>query len=102
VATHVVDALDLRCRTIAGAYALAECEVAFARGRTSILISHRFSTVRMANHIVVLDDGTVAEEGSHDELMALGGKYAAMFTAQAERYVDGAQPGTEGSGRSDD
>lgn len=57
------------------------------RGVTSILVSHRFSTVRKADRIVVLDEGRVKEAGSHDELMALGGTYAEMFTLQASRFA---------------
>ncbi|MBB5867589.1 ATP-binding cassette subfamily B protein [Allocatelliglobosispora scoriae] len=56
------------------------------RGRTTVLISHRFASVRLADHIVLLDGGRVAEQGTHDELVALGGRYAAMFTLQAERF----------------
>ncbi len=55
-------------------------------GRTALLVSHRFSTVRMADHIVVLDGGRVVEAGSHDELMAVGGHYATLFDLQASRY----------------
>ncbi|MFI5908133.1 ABC transporter ATP-binding protein [Dactylosporangium sp. NPDC051541] len=55
-------------------------------GATVVLISHRLSTVRQADRIVLLDDGRIAEEGTHDELMALGGKYAAMFAIQAARF----------------
>ncbi|WFE63595.1 ABC transporter ATP-binding protein [Micromonospora sp. WMMD714] len=58
------------------------------RGRTTILISHRLSSVRLADRIVLLDRGQVVEQGSHDELMAAGGRYAAMFTLQAERFAD--------------
>jgi ATP-binding cassette subfamily B protein len=57
-----------------------------AEGRTTIVISHRFPTVRMANRIVVLEGGTVKEAGTHDELVAQGGKYARMFALQAEGY----------------
>ncbi|MFE9107089.1 ABC transporter ATP-binding protein [Actinomadura geliboluensis] len=57
-------------------------------GRTVLLISHRFSTVRMADHIYVLADGQVAEHGTHDSLMAAGGRYAELFTLQAEAYLD--------------
>ena len=56
-------------------------------GKTTILISHRFSTVRMADYILVLKEGRLIEQGSHDDLMALGGHYATMFNMQAERYV---------------
>jgi len=55
-------------------------------GKTAILISHRFSTVRMADHILVLDGGKVTEEGSHAELMAQGGHYAELFELQATGY----------------
>ena len=57
-------------------------------GLTTLVISHRFSTVRRADVIVVLDGGRVAERGSHDDLMALGGRYAEMFRLQAERFSD--------------
>jgi ATP-binding cassette, subfamily B, bacterial len=57
------------------------------RGVTTILVSHRFSTVRHADRICVLEHGRVAELGSHDELMAVGGRYATMFSLQAARFV---------------
>jgi ABC-type multidrug transport system fused ATPase/permease subunit len=59
---------------------------AAASTKMAILISHRFSTVRMADHIVVLDRGRVLEEGDHPSLMANQGQYARLFTLQAEGY----------------
>jgi ATP-binding cassette subfamily B protein len=55
-------------------------------GTTSIVISHRFSTVRRADRIAVLADGRITELGSHDELLAVGGEYARMFHLQAEAF----------------
>ncbi len=55
-------------------------------GRTALIISHRFSTVRMADQILVLDDGRIIEAGSHDELVELGGRYAELYEMQAGRY----------------
>jgi ATP-binding cassette, subfamily B, bacterial len=71
--------------------AQAEAEVfehfrQLARDRITILISHRFSTVRMADQIVVLDHGRIVERGSHEELMRLNGRYAHLFTLQARGY----------------
>jgi len=57
-----------------------------SRGKMTILISHRFSTVRMADQIVVIDKGRIVEQGSHAELMQLGGQYAYLFSLQAEGY----------------
>jgi ATP-binding cassette subfamily B protein len=56
---------------------------------TTILISHRFSTVRHADRIAVIQDGAVAELGSHDELLAQRGRYARMFSLQARRFATG-------------
>ncbi|WP_328806902.1 ABC transporter ATP-binding protein [Nocardiopsis coralli] len=56
------------------------------RGCTTVLISHRFSTVRRADRICVIDQGRVVELGSHDELMALGGTYKRLFELQATRF----------------
>ena len=56
-------------------------------GRSVLLISHRFSSVRSADRIYVLEHGKVVEEGSHDELMDVGGRYAELFTLQARAYL---------------
>ena len=56
------------------------------RGRITILISHRFSTVRMADQIVVLEGGAIVERGSHEQLMQLDGRYARLFGLQARGY----------------
>jgi ATP-binding cassette subfamily B protein len=55
-------------------------------GKSALFISHRFSTVRMADRIVVLHDGRIAEDGNHDNLLNLGGRYAGMFEMQAASY----------------
>jgi ATP-binding cassette subfamily B protein len=55
-------------------------------GKMALLISHRFSTVRMADRIVVLSDGRIAEDGGHPDLLSLGGRYAEMFEMQAANY----------------
>nr|MDP2584001.1 ABC transporter ATP-binding protein [Candidatus Palauibacterales bacterium] len=56
------------------------------RGKMAVLISHRFSTVRMADRILVLEGGRVTEDGSHEELVKLGGRYAELFELQAAGY----------------
>ena len=55
-------------------------------GRATLLISHRFSTVRMADHIVVLEGGRVVEQGTHEALLAAAGTYAHLYEKQASRY----------------
>jgi ATP-binding cassette subfamily B protein len=64
------------------------------RDRTVLLISHRFSTVRNADHIYVLEHGQVAEHGTHDELMHRQGKYAELFSLQAAGFIE---PGPDSS-----
>jgi ATP-binding cassette subfamily B protein len=56
------------------------------KGRSAILISHRFSTVQMADRIYVLDNGQIIEQGSHEKLIKLNGRYAFLFRTQAENY----------------
>jgi ABC-type multidrug transport system fused ATPase/permease subunit len=63
--------------------------LAATRDVTTILVSHRFSTVRHADRICVLEHGRVVELGSHDELMAHGGRYRTMFDLQAQRFAAG-------------
>lgn len=71
--------------------AVAESEVFarfadLSRGKMALLISHRFSTVRKSDRIVVLEDGQIYEEGTHDQLVAQGGRYASLFELQAASY----------------
>lgn len=56
-------------------------------GRSALVVSHRFSTVRTADRIYVLESGRVVEQGDHDALMALGGRYAELFRLQASAYL---------------
>lgn len=63
------------------------------RDCTTILISHRFSTVRHADRICVVEGGSVIELGTHDELMALRGRYRTMFDLQAQRFVSDEEQG---------
>lgn len=80
-------ALDVRAEA-----ELYERFLELTAGLTTILISHRFSTVRRADRIVVLAGGAIAEDGSHQALLAAGGRYAEMFTLQAARFTEGSQP----------
>jgi ABC-type multidrug transport system fused ATPase/permease subunit len=76
----------LDVRTESGVFA----RLAAHRGDASVvLISHRLATVRQADRIVLLDGGRITETGTHDELMAAGGRYAEMFTIQARRFRAG-------------
>ena len=75
-------ALDARAE-----HELFESIRTLCRGRSVLLISHRFSSVRSADRIYVLHGGRVVESGSHDQLMGLGGRYADLFTLQASAYL---------------
>ena len=68
-------------------YRLNHSILDYAREKTVIFISHRLSTTRMADRIYMFEDGAIVEAGSHDELMAMNGKYAYMFNLQAEKYL---------------
>jgi ABC-type multidrug transport system fused ATPase/permease subunit len=73
--------LDVR-----GEAAIFERLLVATRDVTTILVSHRFSTVRHADRICVLEHGRIVELGSHDDLMARGGRYRTMFDLQARRF----------------
>jgi len=75
--------LDVR-----GEAAIFERVLRATRDVTTILVSHRFSTVRQVDRIVVVEHGRVVEQGSHDELMAARGRYRTMFDLQAQRFAD--------------
>jgi ATP-binding cassette, subfamily B, bacterial len=74
-------ALDARAE-----YGVFERFSELTEGKMAVLISHRFSTVRMADRIIVLEHGRVVEQGTHDDLVALGGRYAELFSLQAAGY----------------
>jgi ATP-binding cassette subfamily B protein len=65
-----------------------------AADRTVVFVSHRFTTVRNADHIIVMHEGRVAEQGSHEQLMANGGRYKELFDLQAAPYLTGEQAAT--------
>lgn len=58
-----------------------------ARGRMAVVVSHRLALAKICDRIIVLEQGKILESGSHDSLMALGGRYAEMFNRQASSYV---------------
>ncbi|TMD27245.1 MAG: ATP-binding cassette domain-containing protein, partial [Chloroflexi bacterium] len=68
-------------------YDLFERLRSLTHGRTAVYISHRFSTVRRADRIIFLEHGRLVEEGTHEELMRLGGRYARLFRMQAAAYT---------------
>jgi ATP-binding cassette subfamily B protein len=69
------------------AFARQSRAAAAATGAVTVLVSHRFSTVSMADHVLVLADGTILESGTHAQLMAAGGRYAELYAAQAAAYA---------------
>ncbi|GAB3401068.1 ABC transporter ATP-binding protein [Flindersiella endophytica] len=77
--------LDVRAET-----ELFERFLELTKGVTTILVSHRLSSVRHADRIVVIADGRLAEDGTHEQLMAAGGRYARMYSLQASRFAEGA------------
>ena len=67
-------------------YELNKAMESAAEGKTVFYISHRLSTTRDADRIIMLENGRIVEEGTHESLLALGGKYAGMWKVQAGRY----------------
>ena len=79
--------------------AVGEALDRLAEGRTTLVIAHRLSTVRDADQIVVLDQGEIAERGTHDDLLAAGGRYAALVARDsAPALAEGLGPSGSGSG----
>jgi ABC-type transport system involved in cytochrome bd biosynthesis fused ATPase/permease subunit len=88
-------ALDVRAEA-----ALVDHYRDLTRGIATLIISHRYSVVRYASRICVLDGGRIVEQGTHEELLATGGRYADLFRLQAKRYTDAepTSPGGAGHG----
>jgi ATP-binding cassette, subfamily B, bacterial len=89
--TEVAQGRSVKILSTAAVDAAAEAEIfehfqELTAGRIAILISHRFSTVRRADLIVVMEHGRILERGTHEALMAAGGRYAQLFELQAEGY----------------
>jgi ATP-binding cassette, subfamily B, bacterial len=74
VLDEATSSLDLRSETV-----VEQALTRLLEGRTALLIAHRLTTARRADRIVVIEDGGIVESGSHDELVARGGRYAAMY-----------------------
>ena len=72
--------------TLKHVYKMYENLIKVTENKTVLYISHRLSSAVLSDRIIVIGDGRVLEQGSHDELMALGGKYNEMFTLQASSY----------------
>jgi ATP-binding cassette, subfamily B, bacterial len=86
--------LDVRAET-----ELFDRFIEITRDITTILVSHRLSSVRRADRIVVIADGRIAEDGTHEELLRRGGRYAAMYTLQAERFAAASSLPVDAPGR---
>ena len=68
-------------------YQLNHAMLSATKDKTVIFISHRLSTTRLADHIIMLENGRIVESGGHDELLKLNGKYAEMWRVQAGAYI---------------
>ena len=75
------------CKDLVKTYGEGEAMQTAAKGKTVFYISHRLSTTRDADRIIMLEEGRIIEEGTHTQLLARNGKYAQMWNAQAGKYV---------------
>lgn len=78
--------MDFRVFSVESEYNIYKRFAQLVAGNTSLLISHRFSTIKIADVIAVLQNGRIVEYGGHNELLTQKGIYAKLFTMQAERY----------------